>query len=211
MPPVSDIEVGAGQKIQMPQQVAVEGSSDGQRVVVGGFEHGDGLDQINADQQRPALARAARLPQERQRLVRCEVADAGPRIKQGARASADLRRQLQGSRKVETDAEQVQRRMPLLQEFQRLAQEADRDIHRHVAPHLKSAEQAGGLFAIARPKVHQGRHRTQRLRHAARLRREDRRFGARQIIFRQFGDRGEQPRTQRVVQVFGRYRRRGRG
>jgi EgtB-related family protein len=49
----------AQQPVQVAQQVQVEGRRDAQRIVVGCFQQRLGLDQVDADQQRPALARHA--------------------------------------------------------------------------------------------------------------------------------------------------------
>jgi hypothetical protein len=66
--PVAHVEVGAEQAVQVAQQVQVEGRRHAQRVVVGGFQHGDRLDQVDPDQQRAAGRRRTRLAQQAQRL-----------------------------------------------------------------------------------------------------------------------------------------------
>jgi hypothetical protein len=39
MAPVGDVEIGAGEPVEVQQHVAVEGGGDAQRVVVGGLEY----------------------------------------------------------------------------------------------------------------------------------------------------------------------------
>jgi hypothetical protein len=100
--------------------------------------------------------------------------------------------------------------MLALQVLQRFAQVGGRDVHGHVALHLESIEQARGLFAIAGAEVDQRRHRAERQRHGRQLLAENRRLGAGRVILGQLGDGSEQPRAERIVEVFGRHARRPR-
>jgi hypothetical protein len=68
--PVGDVEIGAGEPVEIQQQVAVERRGDAERIVVGRFQDVR-LDQVDADQQRPAVTLGVRLAQEGQR--RCGV------------------------------------------------------------------------------------------------------------------------------------------
>jgi hypothetical protein len=75
--PVGKIKVGAGEPVEIQQQVAVERRGDAERIVVGRFQDFGFLDQVNADQQRPAVTLGVRLAQEGQRRCGREIADAG--------------------------------------------------------------------------------------------------------------------------------------
>ena len=108
-------EVGTEQPVQVLQQVQVEGRGDAQCVVVGGFEHGVGLTRSTPISKRAAGGQLARLPQQAQRLVGGEVADAGAGVEHQRRAVAQARGQLQTVGKVQAHAEQVQRRVFALQ------------------------------------------------------------------------------------------------
>jgi iron(II)-dependent oxidoreductase len=57
-------KVGAGEPVQIEQQVAVERRGDAERIVVGRFQDFDRLDEIDADQQRTAATLGVRLAQE---------------------------------------------------------------------------------------------------------------------------------------------------
>jgi hypothetical protein len=55
--PLARHEVAADQAVQVDQRIAIEGRRDAEPVVVGRLEDGARLDQVDADQQPPPLAR----------------------------------------------------------------------------------------------------------------------------------------------------------
>eukprot|EP01038_Epipyxis_sp_PR26KG_P019651 gene19652-27828_t len=84
--PLAHVEIRPQQRVQVAQQVQVEGGRDTQCVVIGCLQHTSRLDQVHANQQRATGRHRVRLAQQRQRACGVEVADAGPRVEhQGAR------------------------------------------------------------------------------------------------------------------------------
>src|SRR6185437_1612065 len=75
-----ELEGAAEFAIDAHQQVEVELGGDAGRVAIGGVEHVQRLDQIDADDQRRARAQnTAGIAQESRRFVRFEIADGGAR------------------------------------------------------------------------------------------------------------------------------------
>lgn len=78
-------------------------------------------------------------------------------------------------------------------------------------PSCRVAPQAdGSLGAVAGAKVNQRRHRREHRGHAVLILGENRGLGTRRIVLGQLGDRREQPRAERIVEVLGRDRCRRR-
>jgi iron(II)-dependent oxidoreductase len=151
------------QPVQVAQQVQVEGRGDAQRVVVGGFQHGRGLDQVDADQQRAAGGQCTRLAQQRSACIGVEVADAG----------AGVEHQRGPSTRPAGKASRCEKSSPTpaissagcsALQLAAPAQEVHRDVHRHVAAR-RQRPTGGRLGAVAGAQVDQhrrGAHMRQR-------------------------------------------------
>src|SRR5678815_3158356 len=105
MAPVARLEVALDLAVEVAQQVEVERRGDAERVVVGGLEHGRGLDEIDADDQAAAARLCTNPAQEGERLLGHEVADAGPGIEEDRASLDEVGRQLEAAREVEAEAD----------------------------------------------------------------------------------------------------------
>ncbi len=159
MTPLTQVEVGTEQAVQVAQQVQVEGRGDAQRVVIGGLQHVNGFHKIHTDQQGTTRRNRVHLAQQRQGTGRVKVADARAGIKhQGPRAGQfDWQRQLAG--KVQPDAHQVQCRMLALQLRQRRGQVVGRDVYGHVAARRQQREEGGSFGAVTGTQIDDHRAR----------------------------------------------------
>src|SRR5262249_10152882 len=96
-----EVEIGVKLAIDPRQQVQVEFGGDAFRIVVGGTQHLDALNEIVADNENSSVAKGrAGMIQEFYRLVMLEIADSRSRKKTDTRQIGDRRRHVKRQRKV---------------------------------------------------------------------------------------------------------------
>ncbi len=98
-------------------------------------------------------------------------------------------------------------RVALRQHVQSIAQEIGGDVDRDVLSRRQPAEQTLGLLAIARAQVDQYTAGADTRRDLVHVGIDDRALGARQRVLRQLANRLEKTRSERIVEIFRRYRR----
>ena len=82
--------------------------------------------------------------------------------------------------------------MALLQRDQRVPQKVHRNVHRHIAGGLQHGKQSGGFRAAPGAQVQHQRTRRHLQGHVGPMGGKNRRFSARGVVLRQFGDGTEQ-------------------
>jgi hypothetical protein len=170
MVPIAWVEVAVDQMVQVAQQVQIERCRHAQRIVVGGFQQVDWLDQINADQQAAAAGLLVHAVQKLLRGLRREVADARAWIEEHRPTLHRAARQIHGARKIKSEPQHLQLRMAAFDLGHRVCQKINRDVDRDIARGLQRRYQAHRFGAVARAQIDQRADRADGVGNGLRLR-----------------------------------------